>query len=149
MLRDRLPSLVRLSIAEAEAEPEQTPASLPAGTGIGTGTGTVTDRRDPSQKKPPCLPIHPRFPALMAKFAHIRELNLSNTTFPSFGDLCRVLAPLTGLREILALSVSYGVLGLLPQCVLKNVIPGASSKRFLPELRALLVSCVCYLHDVL
>ena len=142
VLRDRLPSLVRLSIAEAEAEPEhaqrETAASLPA------GTGTDTDRRATGQKKPPCLPIHPRFPALMAKFAHIRELNLSNTTFPSFGDLCRVLAPLTGLREILALSVSYGVLGLLPQCVLKNVIPGASSKRFLPELRALLVSCVYY-----
>lgn len=122
VLRRRLPSLVRLSIAEEQAAPPDVPSEPSA-----------------NKKPPPCLPIHPRFSSLIAPFAHVRELNLSNTNFPSFGDLCRILDPLTGLREILALSVSYNVLGLLPQCVLKNV-GGGKYKRFLPNLRALLVS---------
>ncbi|RPD58122.1 hypothetical protein L226DRAFT_573259 [Lentinus tigrinus ALCF2SS1-7] len=126
VLRNRLPSLVRLSIAEEQPQVDAVAESA-------TGTNNL--------KKPPlCLPIHPRFPALMTKFAHIRELNLSNTTFPSFGDLCRILDRLTGLQEILALSVSYAVLGLLPQCMLKDVGKLGASKRFLPNLRALL----CY-----
>ncbi|RDX43749.1 hypothetical protein OH76DRAFT_1183293 [Lentinus brumalis] len=122
VLRNRLPSLVRLSIAEEQA-----------------ATPEVDSEPSPVKKPPPCLPIHPRFSSLIAPFAHVRELNLSNTNFPSFGDLCRILDRLSGLREILALSVSYNVLGLLPQCVLKNVC-GGTSKRFLPNLRALL----CY-----
>ncbi|KAI0705260.1 hypothetical protein C8T65DRAFT_237590 [Cerioporus squamosus] len=122
VLRKRLPSLVRLSIAEEQAADSE-----------------VISKPSPDKKPPPCLPIHPRFSSLMTPFAHVRKLNLSHTNFPSFGDLCRILDPLTGLREILALSVSYNVLGLLPQCVLRNV-SGGNSKRFLPNLRALL----CY-----
>ncbi|KAI0705258.1 hypothetical protein C8T65DRAFT_237554 [Cerioporus squamosus] len=130
VLRNRLPSLVRLSIAQEQA----------------VDSAQLSDKvvSSTDKKPPPCLPLHPRYPLLIAHFAHVRELNLSHTTFPSFGDLCRTLDTLTSLREILALSVSYIVLGLQPQCVLRN-LDGYSGrpKRFLPKLRALL----CYDMD--
>ncbi|KAI1783487.1 hypothetical protein LXA43DRAFT_1046514 [Ganoderma leucocontextum] len=48
--------------------------------------------RMPVAKELPYLPLHPRFPDLLAAFSgRITELDLVSMIFPSFGDLARVL----------------------------------------------------------
>ena len=92
-------------------------------------------KRQPLTKELPCLPLHPRFPTLMAPFGGITEIELVGVTFPSFGDLARALHSFCNLRHASLHTVGWMALGSLPSCMATE-----SQPRFLPYLTELSVS---------
>ena len=81
------------------------------------------------------LPLHQRFPSLLATFANVTGLHLTNISFPSFADFGRVLSRFVKLRVLRCHNVGWNVLGNTPKCMVSPPCPS----RFLPELAHLKV----------
>ena len=132
LLRSRLPNLCTLSIIhvaeglDGAPEPEHRRHCEDRAAQGGSNRKTL-----------PCLPLHPRFPTLLAPFATIRKLYLNGVKFPSFGDLARTLCAFRELRDLRCSQVQWAVLGSVPQCLLQA--HATESSGILPHLSTLKV----------
>ncbi len=90
------------------------------------------------EKELPYLPIHRYVPSLLTSISHIRKLEISDVSFPSFGDFARFLNALSNLTTLYCYRISWAVLGLDPICMVTRSSSN-SRKMFLPNLEKLIV----------
>ncbi|KAI0712812.1 hypothetical protein C8T65DRAFT_574400 [Cerioporus squamosus] len=108
------------------------------------GTGGVSERRyhgNPGlaaharKRVLPHLPLHPCFPILLTGLRRLTKLRLGVLTFPSFGDLGRILHTFIELQSLVCDALDWSVLGIVPPCMIKG-----ERTYFLPELSELKVT---------